>query len=612
MKYARICICCVLTLFITPSAGLAEKFNSYALFIAVENAPRKDAPLNLKKKLIQMEKDLAGCFDKVDLMYEDHPSGTSRPDRARIIHRLNQLMREDIDTFFLYYGSHGKPAGEKDVFLTTGSTEFDDEAGVTFLRFSELRPLIEKVGNQRVAVIEACNFPNSHQNGSLFRQDAVLSTPGQEFYDTFFFYPKEAIHQSDFLDKLKTMVSDDPGQHDFYPLRSFYGKLNLTPDNRKQEIWLSDPSLKDKTVEDSVCQGFYVIDKRPYISVEITGWEALTNIQDNLSIAISHENGEEYTITRARPISPSIPLVKKSVAETVRLKFIPKISRDIKPIDRPMSYRGCLDKPAQKFVQVEKGHFTYTTSIDNIFSSCLSRRRALHPPAIESQLLEGRFIRVESDENIHPPFYLQSSEVSQRQWRRVVKKGTPPWEGDCLDETMRKNDYPVVCVSWRDVNDFIGKLNKRDTRYAYRLPTEKEWELACKAGAETRFAWGDEPDCAKANFGKGLRLGECAGKDPGPIWRVGDRRSEAWKNAWGFYDMHGNVWEWCGDRSGLDEEDMMVTRGGAWHNQSETCASESRGSLPRSARRSDQGFRLVIEEKKALPDNLATNAKRSN
>jgi formylglycine-generating enzyme required for sulfatase activity len=129
---------------------------------------------------------------------------------------------------------------------------------------------------------------------------------------------------------------------------------------------------------------------------------------------------------------------------------------------------------------------------------------------------------------------------------------------------------PVETVSWKDAAEFCKKLAKK-TRQAVRLPTEAEWEYACRAGRQASFPFGGVPSA----------LGEYAwhagnGKTNGNVWTthpVGQRKP----NAWGLYDMHGNLWEWCADwfavqypkgpatdPSGPASGDARVMRGESW------------------------------------------------
>ena len=203
---------------------------------------------------------------------------------------------------------------------------------------------------------------------------------------------------------------------------------------------------------------------------------------------------------------------------------------------------------------------------------------------------------------ISKPFYLQETEVTLEQWRAVMgkaiflkKKGGPR--------------TPVTRVSFFDCQKFIRKLNQMDTA-RYRLPSEKEWEYACRAGTTTAYSWGNEPDCSLAMFGNTPRRhGECSSyyrsiglpvNGPAPV-------ASFPPNLWGFYDMHGNVWEWCQDEytddirePGVNTYDLFssrprVRRGGSWYLYGRYMRSANRTYAHPGARFQTTGFRLVIE-----------------
>ena len=195
-------------------------------------------------------------------------------------------------------------------------------------------------------------------------------------------------------------------------------------------------------------------------------------------------------------------------------------------------------------------------------------------------------------------FHMGVTEVTQAQWRAVM--GAEPWHRASL--AADGGDYAANYISWDDAQAFCANLSKLIAR-PVRLPTEAEWEYACRAGAATRFAHGDDPAYArladhawyKANADdKGRRHAQ----------RVGQKRS----NAWGLYDMHGNLWEWCGDRYGevypktADRDPpgpaagkRRVLRGGAWDSEAVSCRSASRGRFDPGLPTGMVGFRVVVE-----------------
>jgi formylglycine-generating enzyme required for sulfatase activity len=179
-------------------------------------------------------------------------------------------------------------------------------------------------------------------------------------------------------------------------------------------------------------------------------------------------------------------------------------------------------------------------------------------------------------------FQMQITEVTQGQWEAVMGSN-PSYFKNC------GKDCPVEQVSWNDAKVFIVRLNERNDGWLYRLPTEAEWEYAARAGTTGQFA-GNLDDMAwyDANSGNTTH----------PV-------SQKQANAWGLYDMHGNVWEWvedwyghypsgaATDPKGPSSGSARVCRGGSWFNGAGSCRSELRNISAPDDRGNDLGFRLV-------------------
>ncbi|HOW13451.1 formylglycine-generating enzyme family protein [Methanosarcina sp.] len=190
---------------------------------------------------------------------------------------------------------------------------------------------------------------------------------------------------------------------------------------------------------------------------------------------------------------------------------------------------------------------------------------------------------------IKNPFYMGKTPVTQRQWKKIM--GTSP--ANFSDESL-----PVEKVSWEEVQEFIQKLNTRENTSKYRLPSEAEWEYACRAGTQSRYFFGDD----ESKLGDYAWYVRNAGRKTHP---VGKKKP----NPWGLYDMHGNVWEWVQDRwhdnyngspsDGSAWEDgnssNRVSRGGSWYCDVDSCRSAARFSREPEKRLANLGFRLVRE-----------------
>jgi formylglycine-generating enzyme required for sulfatase activity len=202
--------------------------------------------------------------------------------------------------------------------------------------------------------------------------------------------------------------------------------------------------------------------------------------------------------------------------------------------------------------------------------------------------------------SITKPYYLQKTEVTQGQWKKIM--GYNPSQFNNCGE-----DCPVETVSWNEAREFIRKLNQTEKTANYRLPTEAEWEFACRAGTTTPFNTGICITTDQANFN---------GKSLLPNCPLGEYRKRTIRtgtfvpNPWGLYDMHGNVWEWCQDWYGREyPKDQVrdpkghsynaisVLRGGSWKNYARFIRSASRRWEIPDFRSSAIGFRVARDLK---------------
>ena len=187
--------------------------------------------------------------------------------------------------------------------------------------------------------------------------------------------------------------------------------------------------------------------------------------------------------------------------------------------------------------------------------------------------------------NISEPFYIGKYEITQSQWKKVMNTNPSTFEG---------NDLPVENITWRNAQEFIKKLNETDTAHRYRLPTEFEWEYAARAGAQDDIAWDSIREQAHIASNKTIKVGS---KKP---------------NAWGLYDMLGNVWEWTSD---LYNEKMFadkippakgwqhVLKGASFVGDVKNATYMTHDAGPGNGW--DVGFRVVMENKRLAQSNAS-------
>jgi formylglycine-generating enzyme required for sulfatase activity len=191
-------------------------------------------------------------------------------------------------------------------------------------------------------------------------------------------------------------------------------------------------------------------------------------------------------------------------------------------------------------------------------------------------------------------YWLQATEVTQGQWQELMGNNPSRFNG-------AGKDFPVENISYGDVQKFIGRLNDATAPEKYRLPTEAEWEYGARGGSSKAFANGDISDLGCGKGGKLKKIAWYCGTAGERPHAVGQKQP----NAWGLYDMHGNVWEWCGDWYGaypfgevIDAKGPVdgkyrISRGGSWYDGAGLCRSAYRGRFSPGRRNGDLGFRLV-------------------
>ena len=275
------------------------------------------------------------------------------------------------------------------------------------------------------------------------------------------------------------------------------------------------------------------------------------------------------TMKRTDQISNSIPGFISTLVLVILMGLVMSCSSE-PPIQKSIRLPGGQDID---FVYIPAGSFIMGSPEDEL------ERHGDEGPLRNVRISQG--------------FYLGTYEVTQAQWKAVM--GDNP---SVFRNFPDSDKHPVDMISWNDARAFVDKLNTLGLG-SFRLPTEAEWEYACRAGTDTRYYWGtDSSDWQVHDYAWAFSLAE------GRSHPVGQKEP----NAWGLYDMSGNVWEWCQDwRSGsYDPADTLdptgapggtkkVYRGGSWFNKPSTLRTANRNGHEPDLRFTNAGLRLVME-----------------
>lgn len=302
------------------------------------------------------------------------------------------------------------------------------------------------------------------------------------------------------------------------------------------------------------------------------------------------------------------------------------------PATAPAAAPAAVNAPAPKDIALDLGNG-------------IGMRVVFIPSGAFSMGSPNRELVRDSDETPHEvtlskSYYIGAYPVTKAQFAQFVKEsgykttaekdgfGTT-WNGVMWEKTSgatwknpgfeQTDDHPVVCVSWDDAYEFCKWLGRKSDK-SVSLPTEAQWEYACRAGTKTAYSFGDEPEEGKG-YMNGLDL---ACKQKFQVWTtfpwedgflytspVGKFKP----NAWGLFDMHGNVWEWCADwdgdypaetesgqrasvkdPTGPTSGELKVFRGGSWISDPRDCRSAKRGRNLPNAKGGCIGFRVVVAD----------------
>jgi formylglycine-generating enzyme required for sulfatase activity len=325
----------------------------------------------------------------------------------------------------------------------------------------------------------------------------------------------------------------------------------------------------------------------PVSSEEILSYLKLPNV--NSTLLRRNEQLVEQVKKRGLDFSLSAEIEKemrKAGASEALIKAVRQKSLPVTPATA--SLKQITNSIGMEFVMVPAGSFMMGSDKGNV------DERPIHKVTLDYD------------------FYIGKYEITIGQWKKVM--GEMPDELKKANPKFRESDnQPVIYVTWNDAKEFIARLNARNDGFEYRLPSEAEWEYACRAGTKTEFAFGNSLGLGRANYNDDYPYpNEVKGKNLERTVEVGSYEP----NAWGLYNMHGNVWEWVEDvyadnynspelpvdgspNLAVGDTKVRVLRGGSWLDVgSSSLRSAIRLNLSSASRYGGgAGFRLIARVK---------------
>jgi formylglycine-generating enzyme required for sulfatase activity len=326
--------------------------------------------------------------------------------------------------------------------------------------------------------------------------------------------------------------------------------------------------------------------------------------------------GEAYRLSQMPVLPQSPPVQASSPATVLPPPLIPEVAKAT-----PVDMASAAEAASVEIDTAELAHAGDT--LDNNwlkmpFCWCPPGRfRMGSTPRPRGHISQAESVPV----TLTRGFWMGKFEVTQGQWLLVIGKSVreqraldpgqprPVGDGSMRDHVGEGPEYPIYFVSHSDAEEFCRKLSEVERKagrlqpgWEYRLPTEAQWEFACRGGKSTITAFGDRLSSHEANFDGTQPFG---GAPTGPYFHETTRVGQYPANPWGIHDMNGNVWELC--RDGFDNKltggtdpvgkstgGMWVMRGGCWHNSGFDCLPASRAPVGTDHRGSGLGFRVAL------------------
>ncbi|MCI0484995.1 MAG: SUMF1/EgtB/PvdO family nonheme iron enzyme [Blastocatellia bacterium] len=606
---------------------LPDRSKRYALVVGVDEyrdkqinrlyGAAKDARM-LSESLVRY----AGFpADQVTLLATGEPE-EREPTRANILQRLinlNGIVPKD-GLLLVSFAGHGMQRGERAFLLPSdvriGSLSILENTSVSV---SQMKNLIRQTGAKQVLVIlDACrNDPGGRADGinpmsSAYRFDFDTRNQEVEAFAT--------LYATEVGARAYEYTEKEQGYFTWYLVEGLKGEAA----NAEGEVTLSGivRYLQDKVPKRVLLDLGQEKKQRPWAYIEgYRADELVISITIRVPVVVSPPGADAATVELSfwdsikssadiedfREYLKQYPNGRFAGLARNRVRQLEATAKPVSTATDPPATNPAGGQPTspganrQEHVEVE----TYTETAGGVGIEMVrvpAGRFTMGSPETEADRQTDEGPRHEV--TISQSFYMGKYEVTQLQWRAVATK-LPKVKIDLPSDpsSFKGGDLPVERVSWEEAIEFCDRLS-RATGKRYRLPTEAEWEYACRAGTTTPFAFGETITPDLVNYDGNYPYGSAAkGVYRQKTIAVG---SLGRGNRFGLYDMHGNVWEWCidwysenyysqspsADPTGPSTGSNRVSRGGSWFDNARFCRSADRGRFAPGSHYY-LGFRLV-------------------
>ncbi|MBI4746865.1 MAG: SUMF1/EgtB/PvdO family nonheme iron enzyme [Acidobacteria bacterium] len=536
--------------------------------------------------------DVSGFDRQQVFVLTSHGNPTQQPYRANVLQRLALIGRSipKDGLLLVAFSGHGVERQGK-AFLLPSDARIDTDPRLlseTCLDVEELKTMIRGFGVQQVLfLIDTC------RNEVVASRSGMSDTLSSNFARSFRF---EARNRE--VRAFATLYAASEGERAFeysdkkhgYFTWALVEGLRGAAQNSTGQITLANLVNYLQTQVPQRVQ--YELGKEQHPFAEISGYRA-----DQLVLSTPGQTASESNIPTT--ILPSHTQIAYSD---------PRRSSQSEPLLRASHQpRELVEKLPNglslELAELPAGSFHLGATPAEANSILVEFQTAGISPTLAKQLTNWQ---INGDPVSVSPIAISRHEISQALWSVVAKLPKIRLELPVNPAMFQGESLPVETISWDEAMEFCERLS-RLTGKKYRLPTESEWEYACRAGSATPFSFGQTllPTVANFDVTAGNNLSNPATGRTVPIGSFGK------PNQFGLFDMHGNVWEWCLDSwsdkpsaTGISQvhpfafqsSPLKTIRGGSWFNPAPSCRSTSRLGLKPTDRSSTVGFRVVLEK----------------